>query len=62
MPAVRKTLGGDYRRLYELVRGVSPALERDRPLAEDIARVANLLQAESTQQACLRSLENHERD
>jgi len=55
-----KVLGGDYRQLYELVRGVSPTLERDRPLAEDIARVATLLQSESTQQACLRNLDNHE--
>ena len=55
-------LGGDYRKLYELVRGVSPKLESDRPLFEDIQRVTNLLQTEDAQQHCLRppieSLEN----
>ncbi len=49
-----KVLGGDYRKLYELVRGVSPKLERDRPLFEDIERVTALLQTEAAQQQCLR--------
>lgn len=57
-----QVLGGDYRNLYELVRGVSPALTADRPLAEDIARVAALLQSESAQQQCLRNLDKHESD
>ena len=49
-----KVLGGDYRKLYELVRGVSPKLENDRPLNEDIARVTELLQSEDAQRQCLR--------
>jgi histidine ammonia-lyase len=48
-----KVLGGDYRKLYELVRGVSRALTGDRPLADDIRRVAELLQSEAAQQQCL---------
>lgn len=49
-----KVLGGDFKKLYELVRGVSPKLDSDRPLNEDIARVAALLQSETAQQHCLR--------
>jgi histidine ammonia-lyase len=49
-----KALGGDYRKFYELVRGISPKLENDRPLNEDIQRVTALLQSENTQQYCLR--------
>ncbi|HTA95338.1 MAG TPA: aromatic amino acid ammonia-lyase [Verrucomicrobiae bacterium] len=49
-----KVLGGDFKKLYELVRGVSLKLENDRPLNEDIARVTALLQSESAQQECLR--------
>jgi len=48
-----KTLGGDFRKLYELVRGVSLRLGSDRPLAEDIARVTALLQTEEAQRHCL---------
>jgi histidine ammonia-lyase len=56
-----KVLGGDFKKLYELVRGVSPKLENDRPLNEDIARVTALLQSESAQQECLRpKIESHE--
>ena len=56
-----KVLGGDYRKLYELVRGVSPTLENDRPLNEDIARVTALLQTEDAQRHCLRlETETHE--
>jgi histidine ammonia-lyase len=44
-----KVLGGDFKKLYELVRGVSLKLENDRPLNEDIARVTALLQSESAQ-------------
>jgi histidine ammonia-lyase len=36
------------------VRGVSPKLENDRPLNEDITRVTALLQSETAQQHCLR--------
>jgi len=49
-----KTLGGDYQKLYELVRSVSPKLESDRPLNDDIARVTELLQSEKAQTECLR--------
>lgn len=49
-----KVLGGDYRTLYELLRGVSPKLERDRPLFEDIECVTALLQTEAAQKQCLR--------
>jgi histidine ammonia-lyase len=49
-----KALGGDYRKLYELVRGISPKLEGDRPLGEDIQRLAALLQTEDAQRQCLR--------
>ncbi len=48
-----KVLGGDYRKLYETVRGVSPRLEGDRPLNEDIQRVTALLQSLEAQQHCL---------
>jgi histidine ammonia-lyase/phenylalanine ammonia-lyase len=51
----KDVMGGDYRKLYELVRGVSPTLETDRPLAEDIQRVTALLQSEPAQQQCLPS-------
>jgi histidine ammonia-lyase len=44
-----KVMGSDYRRLYDLVRGCSPKLENDRPLAEDIDRVTALLQADEIQ-------------
>ncbi len=49
-----KVLGGDFKKLYELVRAVSPKLENDRPLNEDIARVTALLQSEAAQAECLR--------
>jgi histidine ammonia-lyase len=45
----KDVMGGDYKRLYDLVRGVSPKLENDRPLAEDIQRVTDLLQSEGAQ-------------
>ncbi|MGZ4971574.1 MAG: HAL/PAL/TAL family ammonia-lyase [Limisphaerales bacterium] len=48
-----KVLGGDYRKLFELVRSVSAKLENDRPLNEDIQRVTALLQSEDAQQRCL---------
>ena len=51
--APKKVMGGDFQKLYDLVRGVSPKLESDRPLSEDIARVTALLQTESAQQHCL---------
>jgi histidine ammonia-lyase len=54
-------LGGDYRKFYELIRGISPKLENDRPLNEDIERVTAFLQSEEAQQNCLRAhTESHE--
>ena len=50
----KEVMGGDYQHLYDVVRSVSPALEADRPLAEDIQRVTALLQSEPAQQQCLR--------
>ena len=50
----KDVMGGDYRKLYDLVRGVSPTLEADRPLTGDIQRVTALLQTEDAQQHCLR--------
>lgn len=51
----RKTaMGGDYQKLYELVRSVSPTLQNDRPLAEDIQSLTALLQSEDAQLQCLR--------
>ena len=47
-------MGGDYRKLYDVVRSVSPTLAADRPLVEDIQRVTALLQSEQVQQQCLR--------
>jgi histidine ammonia-lyase len=57
-----KVMGGDYQRLYQLVREVSPKLEGDRPLFEDIQRVTALLQSESAQDQCLRFEARHESD
>lgn len=47
-------MGEDYRKFYQLIRGVSPALKEDRPLYEDIERVAALLQSEKAQKVCLK--------
>jgi histidine ammonia-lyase len=56
-----KVLGSDFKKLYESVRDVSPKLESDRPLNEDIARVTALLQSEAAQQHCLRpATQSHE--
>ena len=49
----KDVMGGDYRTLYDLVRSISPKLETDRPLFEDIQRVTALLQSDHTQQQCL---------
>ena len=57
-----KVLGGDYRKLYDLVRGVSPTMQCDRPLAGDIERVTALLQSEAAQQHCLCFDEKNETD
>jgi phenylalanine ammonia-lyase len=44
-----KSVGRDFKKLCELVRAVSPKLENDRPLAEDIQRVTTLLQSDAAQ-------------
>ena len=46
-------MGGDYKKLHKLIRGVSAQLTDDRPLFEDIARVAALLQSPTAQRALL---------
>ena len=46
-------MGRDYRKLHDLVRSVSPALGEDRPLAEDLRRVTELLQSDDAQRDCL---------
>ena len=47
-------MGKDYLIFYKLIREVSPQLKEDRPLYEDIERVAILLQSEEAQKTCLR--------
>lgn len=49
----RPVLGEAYRRLYEKVRSVSPQLEQDRPLFEDLERVAAGLQSDVWVNHCL---------
>lgn len=41
-------MGRSYRQLYELIRSVSPQLKQDRPLFEDIAKIATLMQDDNT--------------
>jgi len=53
--APQEVMGKDYRKLYDVVRSVSPTLKGDRPLADDIFRVMSLLQSEEVQQKCLPS-------
>jgi len=48
-----KIMGGDFRKLHRLVRGLSPKLAADRPLFEDIAAVAACLQEEAAQRRLL---------
>ena len=49
------TMGGAYQDLHGRIRDVSPQLEEDRPLFEDIAAVSAMLQSGLTQQSCLGS-------
>src|SRR6266481_1952573 len=49
----KEVMGSDYRNLYDAVRSVSPILTTDRPLAEEIGRVMDLLQSEAAQKQCL---------
>ena len=53
-------MGGDYRKLYDTVRRVSPTLQKDRPLAEDIRLVTELLQSDEVQRHCLAPELDHE--
>jgi histidine ammonia-lyase len=46
-------MGGHYRQLHQLVRGVSARLLTDRPLFEDIASVTELLQSAAAQEQLL---------
>jgi len=55
-----EVMGGDYRKLYDLVRSVSPQLQADRPLAEEIGQLTVLLQSEEVQQRCLAPNDDHE--
>ncbi len=48
--APKAVMGRDFRKLHALIRRVSPKLENDRPLDEDIRKVVTLMQSESTQQ------------
>jgi histidine ammonia-lyase len=58
----KDVMGGDYQRLYDVVRTVSPTLQQDRPLTEEIARVIALLQSEEVQQQCLGPDQSDEAD
>lgn len=46
-------MGGDYKQLHDMVRGLSPMLGEDRPLQEDIEKVAAWMQTPEAQQALL---------
>jgi histidine ammonia-lyase len=49
----RDVLGTDFAAWHALIRGVSPALEEDRPLHEDLDRVARLLRSDEARSRCL---------
>ena len=49
----KDVMGDDYQKLYNLVRSVSAPLQSDRPLADEIGRVMELLQSEAAQKQCL---------
>jgi histidine ammonia-lyase len=46
----KNVMGSDYAKLHDLVRAVSPTLEGDRPLVEDIQRVTTLLKSVEAQE------------
>jgi tyrosine ammonia-lyase len=50
-----RVVGDDFRRLRRLIRRHSPQLIADRPLFEDIARVADVLRSSPAQRALLRT-------
>lgn len=58
----KEVIGADYRKLYDLVRKVSPHVAKDRPLADDIGQVMSLLQSEDMQAECLGSKPTDEPD
>jgi len=47
-------MGGDFRKLYNLVRSVSPRVETDRPLDEEIRRLTALLQTPAARDECFK--------
>jgi histidine ammonia-lyase len=47
--AGREVMGSDYARLHARLRALSPVLEADRPLHEDIDRVSRFLQSDEAQ-------------
>jgi histidine ammonia-lyase len=49
----KDVMGGDFRKLYDLVRTVSASLQSDRPLADEIGQVMELLQSAAAQKQCL---------
>jgi histidine ammonia-lyase len=46
----KQIMGGDYRKLYRMVRNLSSKLENDRPLTDDIRKVTEMLKSEKNQQ------------
>jgi histidine ammonia-lyase len=58
----KDVVGGDFQKLYDVVRSISPTLQQDRPLNEDIARMTALLQSEEVQHQCLGADQDHEAD
>jgi histidine ammonia-lyase len=56
----KDVMGGDYQKIYDVVRSVCPRLEQDRPLYEEIARLTALLQSEDVQSQCLAPDADHE--
>jgi tyrosine ammonia-lyase len=47
-------MGGDFRKLYNLVRSVSPRIENDRPLDEEIRHLTALLQTAEARDECFK--------
>jgi histidine ammonia-lyase len=58
----QNVMGGDYKKLHALVRSVCPTLQGDRPLADEIRAVAELLQTDDAQKQCLAPGGDHEAD
>lgn len=49
----KNMMGSSYKKFYDMIRAVSPKLEDDRPLFEDIDQVAKLLKSGEAQSALL---------